>query len=160
MRVIKYLVVHCSATRPDKDIGAKEIDYSHRVERGWDGIGYHYVIRRNGEIEEGREEEAIGAHVHGHNMHSIGICLIGGYDKDGKAAAEYMSEQWRSLVALLTDLTQRYPDATVMGHRDFPGVNKACPCFDVKTWWQSVSQQPKPNETNLGVRCPVCGYAA
>ena len=86
MRRITLLVIHCSAVRPDQTSSAAQIDTWHR-QRGWKlGIGYHYVIRRNGEIEEGRPEWLTGAHCQHHNAHSIGICYEGGLDIRGRPA--------------------------------------------------------------------------
>lgn len=131
---VKYLVVHCSATKPSLDVGATEIDRWHRAE-GWFKIGYHYVIRRNGKIEPGRPCNEIGAHVSGYNGVSLGICLVGGVDDRGKAENNFTTQQFESLKVILNDLKLRYPDAIVQGHRDFPNVKKDCPSFDVKKWW-------------------------
>lgn len=130
---VDYLVVHCSATKITQDIGKQEIDKWHR-QRKMFGIGYHYVIRRDGSLEEGREHTVMGAHVRGHNHNSIGICLIGGIDEKGKPEQNYESAQYAALKALLKYLKEHHPEADVIGHRDFPGVAKACPCFDVKEW--------------------------
>src|SRR5690606_114532 len=78
-RFINLLVIHCAATTPLMDIGAKEIDVWHK-QRGWSKIGYHFVIRRNGVIEKGRDISEVGAHVEGYNKNSIGICMVGGID--------------------------------------------------------------------------------
>ena len=130
-----YIAIHCSATGPKADIGAKDIDKWHRA-KGWACIGYHYVIRRNGTVEEGRDEKVIGAHVENWNAVSIGICMVGGVDADDitKAENNFTKEQFASLKQLLIDLKTRYPKAKIQGHRDFPDVKKACPSFDVKTW--------------------------
>ena len=134
-----YIAVHCSATGPKADIGAKDIDKWHRA-KGWACIGYHYVIRRNGTVEEGRDEKVIGAHVENWNHNSIGVCVVGGVDADDikKAENNFTNEQFASLKQLLIDLKTRYPKAVIQGHRDFPEVKKACPSFDVKTWLKSV----------------------
>lgn len=134
-RSIKFIVIHASATRPAMgDIGAREIDAWHRA-RGWSGIGYHYVIRRSGELEEGRDIDRIGSHVAGHNTGSLGICLVGGVHNDTlKPENNYTAAQWATLKRLLTTLSQFYPNAKVRGHRDFPKVAKACPCFDAIPW--------------------------
>lgn len=134
-KTTNYIVVHCSATTEKQDIGAADIDKWHR-QRGWLCIGYHYVIRRDGTIEIGRDENAVGAHVSGHNWESIGICMVGGVDADDitKAEANYTEDQWAELEKLLRALHREYPSTTIQGHRDFPGVNKACPSFDVKKW--------------------------
>lgn len=127
-----YIVVHCSATHT-QNIGAAEIDRWHRAQ-GWACIGYHFVIRRDGTLEEGRKEDSIGAHVNGHNANSIGICMAGGCDKAGKAANNFTDEQFKTLELLVRHLKAKYPNAVVQGHRDFPNVKKDCPSFDVKAW--------------------------
>jgi N-acetylmuramoyl-L-alanine amidase len=130
----ELLIVHCSATPPSMDIGKREIDRWHRA-RGWLGIGYHFVIRQNGRIETGRSIERAGAHAYGYNDKSIGICLVGGVQEDDKTTPEqnFSTEQYRALEALLFQLKRDYPEAEVIGHRDVS--SKACPSFDVKTWW-------------------------
>lgn len=145
MRHIDLIVVHCSATRSSADIGAREINQWHK-DRGWSGIGYHYVIRRAGVIESGRAEAKIGAHAYGHNRHSIGICLIGGLNDEGDEVEgferAFTRAQRSSLITLVTNLRQTYPGADVQGHRDLsPDVDgdgiierhewlKSCPCFN------------------------------
>jgi hypothetical protein len=128
-----WLVVHCAATTPTMDIGRAEIDRWHRAQ-GWLMIGYHYVIRRDGKVETGRPEESVGAHVSGYNANSVGICLAGGVDAQGRSEDNYTSAQYAALAELLRDLRTRYPNAKVQGHRDFPKVAKDCPCFDVRSW--------------------------
>jgi len=135
MRKIKQLIVHCSATRPNMDIGVDQIRTWHVEERGWSDVGYHYVIKRNGSIEKGRDEEVAGAHAKGFNQTSIGICLIGGLDRDGKPSANYTFAQYCSLHFILDELKDAFPDAVIMGHRDLAGVYKDCPCFDVKDFY-------------------------
>ena len=132
-QAVQYIAVHCSATQPTQDIGVKEIDRMHR-QRGFLKIGYHFVIRRNGVIEKGREVTEIGAHVEGFNSKSIGVCLVGGINKSGKAEDNFTLDQYAALAQLIQDLRKAFPKATVQGHRDFPNVKKDCPCFDVKTW--------------------------
>lgn len=128
-----YIVVHCAATPPTMDIGRAEIDRWHR-QLGWLMIGYHFVIRRDGTIEKGRDEAVPGSHVAGYNANSVGICLVGGVDAKGKPQQNYTPQQYAALTKLLRELKGRYPDAVVQGHRDFPKVAKACPCFDVRKW--------------------------
>lgn len=131
---IKFLVVHTSATRPSVDIDVIEIDRWHRA-RGWDGIGYHYVIRRDGWVELGRLPDVIGAHVKGFNHCSLGICLVGGLNEvTAEPQDNYTGRQKVRLEALLRYLKHAYPHAYILGHRDFPDVKKACPCFDVRDW--------------------------
>lgn len=101
---------------------------------GWRDIGYHYVIGRGGRVEDGRPVERAGAHVSGHNSNSIGICLVGGIDERGRAEDNFRPEQKAALKKMLLSLSKRFPGARILGHRDFPGVKKDCPCFDVGSW--------------------------
>ena len=129
MRVITLLIIHCSAVKPDQTSSAAQIDTWHR-QRGWKfGIGYHYVVRRNGEIEHGRPEWMIGAHCLNHNAHSIGICYEGGLDARGQPDDTRTAEQKASLRRLLEDLHRRYPRAIIVGHHDLD-PKKACPCIE------------------------------
>ena len=127
---IKYLVVHCSDTDNNYNIGAKEIHNLH-LSFGWDGIGYHSIIKRNGFIEKGRPEYWIGAHVFGNNENSLGVCLIG--------KNNFSKEQYQSLFNVLKEWKNKYPNAKILGHRDFPNTKKTCPNFDVKTWLKKVN---------------------
>lgn len=136
----KYIAVHCAATPAGMDIGVKEIDRWHRT-KGFLKVGYHYVIRIDGTVELGRDEDEIGAHVQGYNAVSIGVCLVGGVDADDVSKAEnnFTKAQFSTLRTLLERLQIQYPDAEVLGHRDFPDVAKACPSFDVRAWLKSTN---------------------
>ena len=116
MRIITLIVIHCSAVRPDQTSSAKEIEKWHK-DRGFNGIGYHYVIRRNGEIEPGRPESVIGAHCHvkgqNHNKHSIGVCYEGGLDIRGQPADTRTAEQKAAMRQLLEDLHRQIGRAHV-----------------------------------------------
>lgn len=140
-REIKYIVVHCSATVEGVNYTKNDIDIWHK-KRGWNGIGYHFVIDLNGSIEKGRPLEKAGAHVKGYNKESIGIVYIGGLDKN-KIPKDTRNEcQKESLIKILTELKNKYPNSEIKGHRDFsPDINKngiiepnefikKCPCFD------------------------------
>ena len=159
MRDIDQLVIHCSATNPEQDIGFTEINYEHG-QNGWEspsGIhcGYHYIIRRDGTLEHGRPEEEIGAHVKGHNAYSLGICLVGGVDDTNRAQNNFMRAQFTELTELLEDLRSKYPHTEILGHRDFsPDLNddgiiessewiKECPCFNVMNWCPTVGIDPQ-----------------
>ena len=111
------IVIHCSATPPSLDIGAKEIDSWHR-DKGWAGIGYHEVIRRDGRIEMGRDYSQIGAHAKGFNHESLGIVMVGGVSEDNKAESNYTPEQWRSLQITVKHKALLYPGVEFNGHRD------------------------------------------
>ena len=128
------IVVHCAATRPSMDVGVREIRQWHK-QRGFFDIGYHFVIRRNGVIEDGRQQDQIGAPVEGHNSVSVGVCLVGGVPEGNPNGfeANFTEAQMVSLKALLGKLRKDYPNAAVVGHHDLnPG--KACPSFNVAKW--------------------------
>ena len=128
MRRITEIIVHCSATPEGKDFTVADITRWHKA-RKFVTIGYHYVIYRNGEVHNGRPERQVGAHCTGHNSYSIGICYIGGVAKDGKTPKDTRtSAQKLALERLLKHLKERFPNATIRGHRDFAA--KACPSFD------------------------------
>jgi len=139
MRIITLLIVHCSAVRPGQRSSAKDIDRWHR-DKGWNGIGYHYVVRRDGSMEPGRPIEEVGAHCVGHNSHSIGICYEGGLDEHGEEADTRTPEQKVALRKLLEELHGRFPKALIVGHHDLnPG--KKCPCYDVVS--EYIDLEPK-----------------
>ena len=130
---VDYRIVHCSATPPSLDIGAADIRRWH-LERGFADIGYHFVIRRDGSLEAGRPLHVVGAHARPWNQRSVGICLVGGVNASRKPANNFTKEQFSSLRELIRKLTVKYPGVAIIGHRDVPGVKKACPSFDVKFW--------------------------
>lgn len=133
-----FIVVHCSATKPTMDIGAKEIRQWH-LDKDWLDIGYHYVIRRDGTLENGRDLMAAGAHVAGFNSRSVGICLVGGVSNTGRSENNFTKAQFDTLEDIVRRLKLVWPQAIVQGHRDFPNVKKDCPCFDVESWWDDVT---------------------
>jgi N-acetylmuramoyl-L-alanine amidase len=133
------IVVHCSDTPAGADVGAEDIRRWHTLPpprgRGWRDIGYHYVIRRDGTVELGRDTDRdgssldeIGAHAAGHNSSSVGICLVG-----GKGGFNFTFRQLTQLMQLIEDLREEVPTIEeVVGHRDLnPG--KDCPQFDVRS---------------------------
>jgi len=128
----KYIVIHCASTKPSMDIGAKEIDRWHR-ERGWLKIGYGKVIRRDGTVEQGREDNAVQAHVKGYNHMSYGLCLVGGLSEDNKNEDNYTADQWESLKKTLEELLVKYPDARIVGHYELD-ESKTCPNFSVREY--------------------------
>ena len=128
MRLINEIIIHCSATKAGQDFDVNDIDRWHK-ERGWKGVGYHYVIKLDGTIQEGRPLDQIGAHCIGHNKKSIGICYIGGLDKSGKPKDTRTVAQKESLRLLVNQLLERFPGSKVYGHNEF--APKHCPCFCV-----------------------------
>ena len=129
MRLINKIILHCSATKEGHPFTAKDIREWH-IQRGWKSIGYHYVILLDGTIQTGRLESEIGAHTVGQNVHSIGICYIGGLDAYGKPKDTRTSQQKNALKTLVAELLKKYPGSMVHGHYEF--ANKACPCFNVQ----------------------------
>ena len=137
MRPINEIIIHCAATRPEwganqsAEWKRNQIDKWHK-DRGWSGIGYHYVIDRDGTVVEGRPLERVGAHVKGHNTGSIGVCLIGGHGSSATDAFldNYTPEQDKAL----RDLLAKFPHiAKITGHNDYTNA-KACPGFKVREW--------------------------
>ena len=136
IKEVRYIVVHCAATEADPTIGADVIRQWH-LQKGWLDIGYHWVIRTDGSIEDGRPHDRPGAHARGFNHISLGICLVGG--KGG--VNNFTDDQFDALAGLVKGLKVGNPDAEVIGHRDLPNVNKLCPSFDVRTWWATVEEK-------------------
>ena len=157
MNKIDAIVVHCSATRAGQDIGKSEINRMH-VARGFNCIGYNFVVRIDGTVETGRSLQIDGAHCNSkgfsgvsYNKHSIGICYVGGLDKSGKAADTRTDAQKNALRELIAKLVKEYPDIKeILGHRDTsPDLDgdgivepnewiKICPCFDAASEYKDL----------------------
>lgn len=116
------IVVHCSATPDGRDVDAATIHEWHS-NRGWSGIGYHYVIKRDGTIENGRPEYWTGAHAKGHNKGSLGICMIG--------QEKFTQVQFASLWALILNIKERKGKIEVVSHYKLDS-SKTCPNFDAE----------------------------
>lgn len=136
MRKITEIIVHCADTPEGRDDKAADIERWHKAQ-GYNDIGYHYVVDIDGTIEPGRDVECVGAHCKGHNAQSVGVCYIGGRDKETfKPKDTRTPEQKESLLLLLKFLRAKYPEAKIYGHNDF--AQKACPCFDAKTEYAEI----------------------
>lgn len=153
MRHIDTVVIHCTATRPEwwADRSAEEKVREVRdwhLKRGFNDVGYHWLIDRDGTVVAGRPEEKTGAHVKGHNTGSIGVSLFGGH---GSASTDqfsdhYTQEQADALTLLLAELQQRYPSINkIAGHNDFTN-GKSCPGFKVDPWLRN-KPAPKPRKS-------------
>ena len=127
---IPGIILHCSATRAGEWFDIEDVDRWHK-QRGWKGCGYHYVIGLNGDIWPGRAVGEKGAHTKGFNDW-VGVCYIGGLDEDGEPCDTRTSGQIRAIAELVHSFHMVFGQITVMGHRDFPGVKKECPCFDAR----------------------------
>ena len=135
-RTITEIIIHCSATPEGKDFTVQDIRRWHK-QQGWSDIGYHYVVYRNGHIEPGRDVDLIGAHCEGHNAHSIGICYIGGMDRQNKNPKDTRTlQQKAAILSLLIDMRKLYSKAKIYGHRDFS--SKACPSFDASCEYKRI----------------------
>lgn len=139
-REITHIVLHCTATPASMDIGVNEIRDWHVTENGWSDIGYHYVIRRDGTIEDGRPVERQGAHVAGFNKNSIGVALVGGVASDGKTSEDnFTPEQIDAACTLCIQLMNIYgvEYKNVLGHKEVidtitHGSPKDCPVFSME----------------------------
>lgn len=156
MRMINEIFVHCTATRPewwaDRRPSEKvdEVRRWHTRDRGWTDIGYHYLIDRDGTVVEGRPIEKAGAHVKGHNAHSVGISLFGGHggDQDDSFEEHFTPEQDRALRKLLAQLQMEYPSIkSIRGHNAVSA--KMCPCFQVQPWLKGVETAKRPERKKI-----------
>lgn len=139
MRKITLIVLHCDGIRPGQHNSVEKIDAYHKA-KGWKGIGYHFWVNRQGEVFVGRRLEEVGAHVVGHNKHSIGICYEGGLDSAGNAADTRTPQQVRALRELVERMHAYFPNALIVGHHDLNPL-KPCPCYDAITAYRDL--QPK-----------------
>ena len=131
MRKIDKIIIHCTATPEGRRVTVEDVTRWHR-DRGFQRIGYHYLISLEGTIWTGRPVEQIGAHTTGHNAESIGVCYVGGVDANMKPKDTRTTAQKESLLRIIRELKQQFTEATIHGHREF--ANKACPCFDVSEY--------------------------
>ena len=135
MRKINLIVVHCTATRALQPFSVADVDRWHR-QRGFDEIGYHFLITLDGRVEPGRDIRKPGAHARGYNAHSIGVAYVGGLDSNGQPADTRTPAQRAALLSLLRKLKSDYPEARILGHRDLAA--KACPCFDATKEYAAI----------------------
>ena len=126
------IVIHCSATKPTMDIGLNEIRKWHVKDNGWRDVGYHYIVRRNGEVELGRNIKDTAAHAAGYNHKSIGIAMVGGMAEDDSTENNFTDKQWMALLDLVKTQLTNYPDAKIIGHNEIS--EKDCPAFNVQQW--------------------------
>ena len=113
------------------DIGAETIRKWHTEERKFDDIGYHWVIKRDGVLEPGRDINMQGAHAVAVNASSIGICLVGRGDN-------FTDAQFITLHNLINTTKDMYgDDLEIIGHSDVEPKKPHCPGFDVKEWIQN-----------------------
>lgn len=129
---IRFLTIHCAATPEGRDVKSSTIS-------DWDiakfgQVSYHHVIELDGTVVRTLRDNQRGAHTGGANTGNIGVCYVGGMDSRNKAPKDTRTEAQKvALRALVAEYRARFPNIVVRGHRDWPGVAKACPSFDVKT---------------------------
>ncbi len=127
---VRFLVIHCSASRADRNYTEKQLLRDHK-KRGFRTVGYHFYSRKDGTIHQFRKILEVGAHARPYNRCSIGICYEGGLDDEGRPADTLTRAQYDAMRNLLRKLKIMFPQAQIVGHRDLPGTTpKACPCFD------------------------------
>ncbi|MEO8722011.1 MAG: N-acetylmuramoyl-L-alanine amidase [Sphingobium sp.] len=130
---ISFITIHCAATPAGRDVKAATIGEWDRAKFGQ--ISYHYVIELDGHVVPTLRHDEKGAHVGGHNTGNLGICYVGGMDANNHAPQDSRTPaQKAAMAALVKKLVAEHPGVVVRGHRDWPGVSKACPSFDVATW--------------------------
>lgn len=136
MRNIKYIAVHCTATAQTATIDSIVRYWKEQLH--WNNPGYHYLIKPGGQVVELLPEEKVSNGVAGLNSQIINVCYIGGIRPDGTPTDNRTPNQKAAMLFLLEQLKERYPKAIIQGHRDFPNVKKACPCFDARNEYRHV----------------------
>lgn len=130
---VHYMTIHCAATPEGRHVKAATISEWDQARFGQ--TSYHWVIELDGTMVRTLKDDQLGAHTGGHNTGNIGVCYVGGVDKDNKVPKDTRTAaQKKSLLSLIRTYKGRYPGIIIRGHRDWPGVKKACPSFDVSSW--------------------------
>lgn len=149
---MKYLVLHCTATPEGREVMSDEIRHWHTDPvknggRGWKQVGYTDLIHLDGRVERlvANNEDAevdpweVTNGAAGYNSVSRHVVYAGGLAKDDKTAKDTRTAaQLKAMTDYVRNFHERFPQIKIVGHRDLPGVNKACPSFDVKAWLESI----------------------
>lgn len=140
MRNINHIVLHCTATPQNTSVKSiKRFWYAPKPKgNGWKNPGYHHIILPDGTVVDLLPIDQISNGVAGQNKNSINISYIGGVDPKGNAIDNRTDSQIQAQIKLIKKYKAMFPNAIVVGHRDFPGVTKECPSFDVATWLEEV----------------------
>lgn len=121
LRTDTIVVHHIGNT--DADVSAATVHQWH-LNQGWSGIGYHFLIRKNGTIERGRPMDVVGAHAYGENSHTIGVNVVGNFEEAIPTSAQM--ESAARLIAELCSVYRIRPSArSIVGHCDVGST--ACP---------------------------------
>lgn len=137
MRNIKYIVLHCTATNQKAKVSS--IQNYWKTALGWKSPGYHVIITPSGNKVCLAQDHQICNGVAGYNTQSLHVSYIGGIDAKGKGLDNRTPAQKQAMYEVVKEWTEKYPDAEVLGHRDFAGVHKECPSFEARKWWQTVN---------------------
>ncbi len=130
---VKFLTIHCAATPEGRHVTHEQITAWDKAKFGQ--TSYHWVIELDGKRVRTLRDDQKGAHVAKSNTGNIGICYIGGMDKQMRDPKDTRTEaQKASLLTLIRTYKERYPGIIIRGHCDWPSVNKACPSFNVAKW--------------------------
>lgn len=136
MRQINHIVLHCTATAQSTTVESI-LNYWKNIKK-WKSPGYHYLIEADGTVNKIHPIESVSNGVRGYNSDSIHISYIGGVAEDLTPTDNRTAMQVLAQLDILIKLKERFPYAKICGHRDFEGVNKACPSFDVKEFIKQV----------------------
>jgi len=136
MRNVTHIVIHCTATPQSAKVESIQKYWCEQLK--WKAPGYHHILRPDGSIATLADDETVCNGVANRNARSIHISYIGGVDQWVKPVDNRTPAQCVAMLQLIQRYLKKYPSAIVCGHRDFPGVTKACPSFDVKAWLKST----------------------
>ena len=135
---VQFLTIHCAATPEARHVTHEQITQWDKAKFGQ--TSYHWVVELDGSMHRTLRDDQKGAHVGGANTGNIGICYIGGVDKKLNPKDTRTDAQKKSLLTLVRTYKERYPGIIIRGHRDWPGVKKACPSFSVSDWLEKVGE--------------------
>ena len=141
LKSVSLLVVHCVFCKPSRPFSVETLIACGEAKYGQ--CSYHYYVRTNGDIIPLLPESVQGVHARHYNHCSLGIVYEGGMDERGQPADTRTPAQKASLWSLLKALTEEYPDARIVGHRDLPHVHKDCPCFSPSTEYSQLNGNQK-----------------
>lgn len=136
MRNINYIAVHCTATAQTATVSSIQKYWKENLK--WQMPGYHFIIKPSGDVVNLLSIDKVSNGVKGFNSETINVSYIGGIDSNGKPYDNRTPKQKSALINLLKDLRKQFPKAIIQGHRDFPGVKKACPSFDAKKEFNNI----------------------
>lgn len=134
MRTINKIILHCTDTPAGREHDIEDIRKWHVEGNGWSDVGYHFLIKINGDIETGRDLDVVGAHTKSQNKDSIGIAYVGGRNEKGDAEDTMTLKQNLSMIRLINSLKTIFGNLEICGHNEFS--TKACPSFKVKQKYQ------------------------